>query len=573
MADFNPDAYLAGSAAKPFDPDAYLGAKTPAQKTPLGPGWPSQKVGEGMLPGFNRVSALLQAATDPLVPGRQAEWGPTFGQRYMEHLRANQAQSGQAQAEHPYISAGLQTAGAVPTSVALGVPQAGLRGGMLAGSGAGAMYGAGETRSTGLPGMLGDTALGAGGGAVASMLPWAMLASENAGRSALRSVLPKINPTPAAQRLLAEGVPLTSGQMNPDSAFGLIEEAASHNPLGMQPERQAALESARNVALNRAVAPGAEPPKAGGIQDRLRAIYEGFGPVYDSIRDVPVSADVLKGMPQEATRMPGDIDAQTRAATKSAIENALTVLPGYKAPSAGGHHHGPASPEPAPLLDAFGRPIPPTPKDLPNVTAGDLMKVRENIRAEARVARKTQDFDRLRILGHAEDVVTGALEGALPPEQANLLRQTDRQYARFATMEDAASRGGPESEFSPRQLGAAVARSAGRRASTQGRAGDLQNLAQDMSSVFDQRVPPTGMRGVVLSGVPRVAFGPAARVLNLPGVQSGLMPGGSFALPYPQQAKPALMSVTPEAEMIARVLRNRVGLSLVPATAEEDRSR
>ena len=615
------------------------GSATPAapRSAPSASRW-SQKLGEGMVPGFNRISAALQAAADAVIPGRAAEWGPTFAKRYEEHLRANKGQSAETSAEHPWISAGVQTAGAIPAAMALGptaLPQA---------MGLGAAYGAGDTRGRNAEEVIGDAALGAAGGATATAIPHALLAGENAVRSGVRAVLPKITPTPAAQNLLREGVPLTAGQMNPDSTYGHIEEASSHNPLGMQPEREAAKEAARNAALNRAVAPGANAPTTGGVQDRLRAIYEGFGPAYDSIRDTPVPAEVLKGMPGAAMGAPGNIDARTRIAMQNEIGNAMTVLPGVEwhppgmhggpgklhvsgydsasmpvalmRPLRGGEAFAggefPAPPERGPAAsisrkellarsaeraarrDPVGPPdqrlIPGTtrpnpnfqwsvarsePPPTPEVTAGDLMKVRENIRAESRVARKTQDFDRLKILGHAEDVVTDALEQALPPEKADLLRRTDRQYARFATMEDAASRGGPESEFSPRQLSASVARSAGRRSFTQGGAGDLQDLAQDMSSVFDQRVPPTGMRGVVLSGMPKSFAGPLARLVNLPEVKSGLMPGGSFALPHGApvalNARPSVSAtaLTPEIEALLMALKAKYGgpRGLSPAVA------
>lgn len=563
---FDPDAYAA-EPGKPFDPDAYAAPEKPRRIDASPTKW-SQKLGEGMLPGFNRVTAAVQAATDPIIPGRTEEWGPDFATRFDQHLRANRDQSARTQAEAPIASALLQTAGALPTAVAAGPATAGQA--ALLGAG----YTVGETQGRDLDEILADAILGAGGGRATAALPRAFLGVENAGRRAARLVMPKITPTPAAQRLMSQGVPLTAGQMSPDSAYGHFEEAASHNPLGMQPERAAALEAARNVALNRATAPGAKPPSSGGVQERLRAIYEGFGPAYEEIRNVPVPAEALKGMPKAALKMPGNIDARTKAGVKAEIENALTVLPGYEPPAPSGHHgHGtPATPETPGLLDAYGRPAPPAPKppkDLPPTTAGDLMKVRENIRAEARTARKSQDFDRLTLLGHAEDVVTDALEKALPAEQSAKLRSIDRQYARYMTLEDAASRGGPDSDFSPKQLGAAVARSAGRRAATQGRAGDLQDLAQDMNAVFEQRVPPTGMRGVVLSGMPKVAAGPLARFVNLPEIRSGLLPGGTFAFPTSGPMPAPQMSLTPQAAAMAEVLRRRIGVGLTPVPAED----
>src|SRR6266498_756140 len=74
----------------------------------------AQKVGEGIVPGFNRLTALSSAATDPLfgIGG-----GESFGQRYDRNLRGEQAQSAETQREHPYVSAGLQVAGGVPAAL------------------------------------------------------------------------------------------------------------------------------------------------------------------------------------------------------------------------------------------------------------------------------------------------------------------------------------------------------------------------------------------------------------------------------------------------------------------------
>jgi hypothetical protein len=176
MAGFDPDAYLAEAEA--FDPDAYLGAEQEAKSAPdrsasSGPSptkW-SQKLGEGF-PGFNRIAAAVQAAGDPLIPGRVEEWGPDFSTRYNEHLRAEQGQSEQTQREHPIPSAVLQVAGSLPTAAltAGGAAPVGRAASVLAGAkqgaGFGAMYGAGEAHSTSPLGVLAETGAGAVGGGV-----------------------------------------------------------------------------------------------------------------------------------------------------------------------------------------------------------------------------------------------------------------------------------------------------------------------------------------------------------------------------------------------------------------------
>lgn len=159
-----------GSKVKAKFPGAYDDfTDAPGSPEPAPSRW-SQKLGEGAIPGFNRVSAAVQAAVDPLIPGRKEEWGPDFTTRYGEHLRANQGQSAQTQQEHPYVSAALQTVGSVPTAMV--TPSAKVStldprvverffSGLKQGAGAGAAYAAGDTRANDVEGVLRDAAGGA----------------------------------------------------------------------------------------------------------------------------------------------------------------------------------------------------------------------------------------------------------------------------------------------------------------------------------------------------------------------------------------------------------------------------
>jgi hypothetical protein len=148
----------------------------PAEAPPAAPVGPSptrwsQKLGEGVVPGFNRIAAAVQAAGDPLIPGRTEEWGPDFSTRYAEHLRAERGQSSETQREHPIASAALQVAGSLPSAALLGAPAPGAapivgRGasaleGLRQSAGFGAMYSAGDARSTSPLGQIAETVGGA----------------------------------------------------------------------------------------------------------------------------------------------------------------------------------------------------------------------------------------------------------------------------------------------------------------------------------------------------------------------------------------------------------------------------
>jgi hypothetical protein len=597
-------------------PDA---PRAPAGAAPVRSGseW-AQKVGEGV-PGFNRLTAVAQAALDPIIPGRTAEWGPDFPTRYAEHLRANQHQSAQTQAEHPWLSAVAQVPLGAALAIGAGVPPSARGAGAL-----GAAYAAGESRAKALDELVGEMMLGGAGGMLASHVPNAFGAAENAVRRGARWALPRITPTPAAQRLIAEGVPLTSGQMaGPESFVANLEAASADSPLGMGTEREAAKDVWRQVVLGKTSAPGVAPPTSGTTQQRQAAIQSGFGPVYSEIRSTPVDPSTAAALPEAALRMPGRVDARTRAQVAKEVENALTVLPDLSAvgaeptpvaltrPARGGEAYRggefPAPPARGPLrapdrrevlataagraarrtdtgsgrlIEGTTRPNPnydwsvasSDPAPPPTITADDLVAARTNIREQMAAARTSQDFDRLRLLGYAEDVITQGLESSLPPDQVARLRAADRQYAKLQTVLESAP--GGKVEFTPDQLARSIEHASGRRAFKTGTAGDLQSLAQDAQSVFASPVKPTGMRGVVLAGLPTWPTRVAGRFINVPSVRQGLMPGGSFALPSVTPPVPAMSIASPGQTLeqyLAEALRRRMSADyLTPAAADQD---
>jgi hypothetical protein len=149
----------------------------------------SQKLGEGMLPGFNRVSAAAAATLSPVVPRRNpetGEWeivnrGDTWGERYENELAANQGQSAETQREAPIASTALQVAGALPTAaVTSGAAPVGrlpsALEGVRQGSALGTAYAAGDTRARDVSGVVADAAGGAVvggalGGAMGTVMP------------------------------------------------------------------------------------------------------------------------------------------------------------------------------------------------------------------------------------------------------------------------------------------------------------------------------------------------------------------------------------------------------------------
>jgi hypothetical protein len=215
------------------EPAAASSGPTPAR-------W-SQKLGEGM-PGFNRIVAGVQAATDPLIPGRTEEWGEDFGARYDKHLEAEQGQSAQTQREHPVISTGLQAAGSLPLAAVVpggaapvGRAASALQG-IKQGAGLGAAYAAGDTRSETPGGQLLDTATGGvvggvlGGGFGAAMpaqsVPLSRVERDLAAQDYLYHVTPRENLKPISSEGLRPDAPkIGEGGAHGDTRAVFLGEA------------------------------------------------------------------------------------------------------------------------------------------------------------------------------------------------------------------------------------------------------------------------------------------------------------------------------------------------------------
>jgi hypothetical protein len=340
--------------------------------------------------------------------------------------------------------------------------------------------------------------------------------------------------------------------MAPESPVATLERWSEHNFFGVKPKREAAKDAWRVSEIQKSVNPADQTPLPRDVQGATADAYSRFEPEYEAIRSQPIPGETVTDMPKAALRTPGGVPDSVKQGAAAAIDDALTVLPGYKSTKAAGHgHHGHgAAPEgPPPLLDAYSRPVPPAPQpptQLPDMTAGDLMKVRSELRTRMRAERSkpSPDFDKLNQLGHAHDVVTQTLEQSLTPEQAAALKDVDRRYATLMTIEHAAPAG--QTDFTPGQLLRSAEKSAGRRSFKQGNAGALQQGGEAAREVFEG-APKTGAIGSVLGSIPgmhyaaaplaqlantelgkRILFSPLPSFLTPPGPPVGLAVQGRF---------------------------------------------
>ena len=447
-----------------------------------------------------------------------------------------------ARVDQALLDTGAGKAGALTGEILATAPVGGavgalgktaLRGGTAARLLTGAAgQGAAEGALTAGPGNRGaGAAVGAAGGV---LLPKAI---RGAGSLLARGV----RPTAPAKALLREGVDLTPGQMNPRSAFGQLEEAATNvwgvGPL-IQDAREAAMGDWRKAARAAALPPGARRETANGS---LESVYQAYEPAYDVAKGFPTAPRIMRtagsdtplasfpqvrGAFEAAARDPNiRADDATRKAAHKWLQNKLTQLPGK------------------------GR--------TGTVDSADLLKLRSEIRAEIRAAGKGQnpDMATVSILSQAEQSITDALESQLPRQATDALKATDAQYAQYKILEDAVRRSGDQiSGTTPSQLSAAVKAATPASQYARGGGGPLRKLASSGKQVFDVRTPPTGARLATLGTA--VGLGAAAPAVGIPlgvaGVLAATTKSGRKLLAGGTKAQQA-------AQRYAAALRRKVG--------------
>lgn len=325
-----------------------------------------------------------------------------------------------------------------------------------------------------------------------------------------------IKRTPEAERLLAQGVDLTPGQMNPGGILNQMEESWQSVPL-VGPVIRGARENAQNsfqrAATQAASAPGTKIAQ-GPADEMLAAAYKSFEPLYDQAKGFPLYPGVMRqaggdiplasfGKPGALRRAAMDRNVRADDATRKSVgqwlENQLTQLPG---------------------------------KGRGQVSSDDLIDLRSAVRAEARRAASQGDDAAADLLKNGERALTDTLESQLPPDALQALRTADSRYGIYKTLEDAVARskdmpGG----FTPSKLSEAVAganRGLGKGSYARGGGGPLRDLSEAGTATMNVRSPPTGQRlaaiGLPLAAsgaAPEIAVPAGAALLGMVGTQTG----------------------------------------------------
>jgi len=326
-----------------------------------------------------------------------------------------------------------------------------------------------------------------------------------AGGSLVGKLARGLNRTPEAQYLLDKGISLTPGQMNPQGMANQFEQTAESVPGVKQiihGAREGAEQDFQRSVIQQGAAPGTVIKPSENIHEMLQQAYDSYAPLYDQAKGIPVKAAVMNG-PQgtklsylfdQAATAPGTT-AQARDAAKSALQNELTQLP-------------------------------------PSPTSTDLLNLRSDIRALARKAKLANDTiaqDKAVIFDQADQHVTRALNSQLPPDALKALQTADSQYGRYKIVENAVARSKDNvAGLTPSKLSQAIYDATADPAYARGAGGDLRDLAQAGTRVFQTVSPPTGARVLTLGAgaagaalAPHAAIPLGAGMLGLTGSQTG----------------------------------------------------
>lgn len=337
------------------------------------------------------------------------------------------------------------------------------------------------------------------------------------------------NKSPAAQTLLNEGISLTPGQLNPGGAMNQFEQALEGVPGAKQivhGARENAEQQFQAAVIQKAAAPGAAITPSENIHKMLQDAFDSYEPLYAQAKGFPIKpvimnqgADVpLSDAFASATRQPGAPNSIKRSASDW-LTDRLTKLGN-------------------------------TPK------SDDLIALRSEIRARARQMNLSNDIgksDAAAIYEKAANSVTNSLRSQLPQDALGALDKADSNYGVYKIVENAVAKSKDNiAGLTPQKLSQSIYEAISDPQYARGAGGNLRDLAQAGTSVFQTVVPPNGARVATLGAglgaamtMPKVALPIGAGMLGLTGTQTGRR--FAAGMTAPQRAMQGLMGKTDQA--------------------------
>lgn len=384
----------------------------------------------------------------------------------------------------------------------------------------------------------GETLQGMGGGAMAGAL---LPAAVKAGQMATNGV----SPTAAAQSLMAQGVDLTPGQMNPNGVMNHIESTWQSAPI-IGPMISTARKNAENqykqALIKEAAAPGAKLSNTTDMNALLDEAYKSFDPAYAPAKGFPIQTNA-KGVPVTGVNRTLSNDFVDAAADKNILASDETR---------------------STAKDWLQNQLTKQPKD-----TGDLLAMRSQLRSKIRsIKGETKDDQATReIFSNAEHSVTAALDSWLPADVSAAVKAADAQYGKFKIVENAVAKGG-DKEFTTFQASKAVreATDKGEYARGGGRMRDLTSAGAETFADTPQtgaRLAAIGIPAAIMAKTPAVGIPVALGAAGLTLTKTGRnLSAGNTAVQKWLQSIPtaALNNIPPQAQALIEQIANRAAV-------------
>jgi len=289
-----------------------------------------------------------------------------------------------------------------------------------------------------------------------------------AGSKAVRGLVQGINISKAARKLTAKGVELSPGQIAPDSTWAMVEESMMNIPF-IKPKvaaaRQRGYQQTQQLIAKEAAPPGFTPPARSDVRDTYNDLKTAYNEAYGQLKGYPLLPVLMRvqggNVPLSqamAVSRQAAADPKSRRYVQSFIDNELGRIKGRQ------------------------------------LTSGDLLEIRSNIRAKLRDLSDNDNFpDAENLLKAAEKKSTEILESQLPPDAMKALREVDAKYGNFKVLEDAIVRSKDRPDaFTPAQFSMAVKESTGNKGQYAAGGGRMRDIAAESADVFSPRNPLTG---------------------------------------------------------------------------------
>jgi hypothetical protein len=330
-------------------------------------------------------------------------------------------------------------------------------------------------------------AAAAGGAAAATAVPAQAPTVVTTTEGAIGPVVKRltggpITPTQSAQLLSSHGVRMTRGQQDPLSTASQLENAyRAKIGKGSEITAQRAVgpEDLRIAALNIGRPPGMEKIQMDTpFEAAMGDVVSGFRRAYGEVGDFPVFPAVHG---QGAGPLQGT--ANTPGLAEQAAGSVKRLTPSQRASVLDD------------VNDLLGK-LPPRRGAIGQVSSADLMDLRSTVRARARDyhgAHTPESAPVAEAYDAVDDAITAALESQLPIAAAQRLKETDKAYRQFKTVERAvqAGRASPDG-FTARQLAMAASHGASGAQIGSGQLGPLYDLGIAGADVFRSAYPLNG---------------------------------------------------------------------------------